>query len=243
MRKRLRSLFTVVLFFLSIISFRGICQGTSAQDKKPDLPSGEQPSRFYNLNSFTPVTFNGDFLNAIQTVCGYRIIPQLAIGGGIGYEYFRSVPTYLDFKASLSLLPVFVDVRYVALKGKVSPVLVVNAGYKFLLNRPSTQMVYDTVYSSVITVSARDDYSEYETYTGGGPFITAGIGVNARFYRQMLVNFSVEYSLWSVSGDHHTTDVSYLYGSAGWAKTGTTETVSRTLAYVHMFQVRLGIGF
>jgi hypothetical protein len=240
---------TTLAFFLSLF-FLGCLrpvpvsgQTQPMPEKQPQGTSMEKPTGFYNVTSFTPVTTNGDFFNSVQTVCGYKLIPQLAIGAGIGYEHFRSIATYADFKADLSLLPVFIDIRYTVLKGKVSPVVTVEAGYKFLLNKPSTQTIYDTVYSSILTVAQRDDLMDYEVYSRGGAFITAGIGIKIRITGILSLYCAPEYSLWSISGNHYYSDHTYLEGQAGWAKVNSTEAVSKTLSYIHVFQVRLGIVF
>ena len=236
-------LFLFAFLCCSIIPVIGSAQSGPLSDEKPNQCFQETATGFYNVTTFTPLTFNGDVFHGFQTICGYKVIPHLAIGGGIGYERFGSIPTYDDFKTNLMMLPVFIDIRYTVLNRKVSPVIVLNAGYKILLNKPSSQVVYDTAYHTVITVSGRSDYADYDIYRNGGPFITAGIGVKLRLYRRLSAYCSAEYSLWSVSGNRYSSDRSWLMGNNGWALVNSTETTSRTMTYVHVFQIRLGIVF
>jgi hypothetical protein len=239
-----------ILYFLAVLFFTCCCydlsfgQATGTPDKKRNPSFSEKSTGFYNVTTFIPVTFTGQFFSGLQTISGYKVNSYLSVGGGIGYEYFTSIPTYEDFKADLSLLPVFVDIRYTPLTGKFSPVIAVNAGYKVLLNKPSTQIRYDTVYSNVLFVDARNDYSDYNIFKHGGPFITAEAGVKARFFKRVALYLAADYSLWSISGDYHLTNRQYLLGSDDiWRLTGSKETTDKSLAYVHVFLVRLGICF
>jgi hypothetical protein len=244
MQKKVVSFILVLLFFSCSCYDHSFGQATGTPGREGGPAFSEKPTGFYNVTTFIPVTFSGEFLSGLQTICGYRVNPYLSIGGGIGYERFNSIPTYEDFKADLSLLPVFLDIRYTVLNRKVSPVIAVNAGYKFLLNKPSTQIRYDTVYSNVITVSARNDYSEYTIYNQGGPFVTAEVGIKAMVFKRVGLYLAVDYSLWSVSGDYYLTNKQYLLGSDDiWRLKYSDETTDKSLAYVHVFLVRLGIVF
>jgi hypothetical protein len=130
------------------------------------------------------------------------------------------------------------------LKSRVSPEIAVNAGYKILLNKPSTQVRYDTVYSSASFIPARNDFSEYSVYNQGGPFVTAEIGLRARAFKAGGLYFAVAYSLWSVSGDYFLGDKLELQGSDDiWRVRTSVETTDKSLAYVHAFFVRLGFFF
>ncbi|MCX6244821.1 MAG: hypothetical protein NTU98_08965 [Bacteroidetes bacterium] len=239
---------TLVFFLVALICcgipVPGSGQSTAVPDKKQNWFSEEKATGFYNVTSFTPVTFNGDLFNGVQTICGYKIIPQLAVGGGIGYEGFTDIPTYDNFKTNLSVLPVFVDIRYTALKGKVSPVVALDAGYKILLNNPATQVVLDTSYYPVFTVDGRSAYADYDVYKSGGFFITAGIGMKVRLYGRLSALIAGEYSFWTITGDRYSSKTTQLLGNTGvWANVSKSESITRTLAYVHMFQIRVGIGF
>jgi hypothetical protein len=243
MQKKVIKFFPAVLLLICWCHNTGLSQASGTPGKKEDPSFSQKSSGFYNVTTFIPVTFSGQFLNGLQTICGYKINRYLSVGGGIGYEHFTSILTYEDFKADLSLLPVFADIRYTVLKGKFSPVIAVNGGYKFLLNRPSTQVRYDTIYSSAIGVPGRNDYTDYNLFTHGGPFITAEAGVSAKVFRKAALFLAVDYSLWSITGDYHLLNQQDLLGSGGWVKTGLSETTDKSLAYVHMFLIRLGIVF
>jgi hypothetical protein len=236
-------------FFLAVLFLSSCCHDfsfgqTVKPDKKGDPSFSEKSTGFYNVTTFIPVTFSGQFFSGLQTICGYKLNHYLSIGLGIGYERFYSIPTYEDFKADLSLLPVFADLRFTPLTGKFSPVIAVNGGYKVLLNKASTQIRYDTVYSNILSVSARNDYSDYNIFTVGGPFITAEVGVKARVLKRVAIYLAADYSLWSVSGDYHLLNKLDLQGSDDiWRFNKSAETSDRSLAYVHAFFVRLGICF
>ncbi len=244
MQKKGISCFLVVLVFSYCCYDPGFGQVTNTPGKKEDPSFSQKSTGFYNVTTFIPVTFNGQFFSGLQTICGYKVNNYLSIGGGIGYEHFTSIPAYENFKADLSQLPVFIDIRYTPLTGKFSPVIAVNAGYKVLLNKPSTQVRYDTVYSSASFVPARNDYSEYTIYKQGGPFITAEAGFKAMVFKRVGLYVAVDYSLWSVSGDYHLLDKLDLQGSDDiWRFNKSAETTDKSLAYVHVFFVRMGICF
>jgi hypothetical protein len=243
MQNKVKQFLLVVLFLCSCCYDSGFGQ-TGTPDKRGDSSFSEKTTRFYNVTTFIPITLNGQFFSGLQTICGYKVYNNLYIGGGIGYERFNSILTYEDFKADLSLLPVFADIRYTLLQGNFSPVIAVNAGYKFLLNKPSTQVRYDTVYSSIITVSARNDYSDYNMFKRGGPFITAEVGVKVSVFKGVSLYLAADYSLVSVSGDYHLTNKQNLLGSDDiWRLTSSKETTEKSLAYVHAFFLRLGVVF
>jgi hypothetical protein len=244
MYKKVINIFLAVLFLICCCNDLCFGQATGAPVKE-EVPSlNKKSTGFYNVTTFIPVTLSGQFLSGLQTISGYKINNYLSIGGGIGYERFASILTYEDFKADLSLLPVFADIRYTMLNGKFSPVIAVNGGYKFLLNKPSTQVRYDTVYSNTIGVPGRNDYSDYNIFAHGGPFITAEAGVRAMVFKHAGLYLAVDYSLWSVSGKYYLTNKQDLLGSDNiWRMTGSDETTDKSLAYVHMFLIRLGIVF
>jgi hypothetical protein len=201
----------------------------------------ERPKGFYNVTSFSIFSFSGNWMNGMQTICGYKFSPHLGLGGGIGIERFTNLPTYSNYSGNFTLIPVFADFRYTILKTKVSPVIAVDAGYKFLINIPSSQMVTwtDSIYPSY----AWNDYYLYDTYLRGGPFITVEIGVQARVYKRIGLSCSVDYSLWSVSGDNHYWVYQYVPGDPGTVKAIVNEYVEPVLAYQHVFLIRFGFTF
>jgi hypothetical protein len=196
----------------------------------------EKPAGFYNNTTFGIVTMRGNLFTGMQSSAGYKLNPHIAFGGGIGIERYTDTPTYDTLTANLSLLPVFAEIRYTVLNKRVSPVIAVSGGYKVLLNVPSSQMISWTeeVYPGYFWT----DFYEYDTYTQGGLFFTIEAGVKANVWKRLSMYLSADYSLWSVAGDHHY----WMYEHAAGNTTETHE-VSRTVAYTHMFVVRLGFGF
>jgi len=203
----------------------------------------EKPVGFYNVTGFSIFSFtNSGWMNGMQTICGYKFNPYLGLGGGIGIERFTNLPTYGSYSANFTLLPVFADIRYTVTKTKVSPVIAVDAGYKFLINIPSSQMVTWT--DSIYPPYAWNDYYLYDTYLRGGFFFTAELGVRFRVYKRLGLYCSADYSLWSVSGENHYWVYQYVPGEEpGTIKLITTETVQKVLAYQHVFLIRFGFTF
>ena len=202
----------------------------------------ERYKGFYNVTSFSVFDFTGNWMNGMQTICGYKFNPYLGLGGGIGIERFPSLPTYSIYSANFTLMPVFADLRYTVTKTKVSPVIAVDAGYKFLINIPSSQMVTWT--DSIYPPYAWNDYYLYDTYLRGGFFFTIEVGVKARVYKRLGLFCSADYSLWSVSGDNHYWVYQYVPGEEpGTIKWTATESVVKVLAYQHVFLIRFGFTF
>lgn len=196
----------------------------------------EKPAGLYNNTTFGIVTFRGNWLTGMETSFGYKLNPHIAFGGGAGVERYTDMPTYDTLSANFSLLPLFGEVRYTVLNKRVSPVLAVKGGYKVLLNIPSSELVTwtQTVFPGFYWI----DYSEYDTYTRGGLFFTVEAGVKASIWKRINLCLSVDYSFWSVAGDHHTWSTEYKGGS----ETDSHE-VSSVMSYTDQFVVRIGFGF
>ena len=245
MRKKNVCCCLVIIFFSICAGSVSYCQTISkANGLKTDSSSVRKQSGFYNVTSLDLVTFTGQFLPGIQTICGYRMNKYLSIGGGIGYEMYKSISTYDIFTADLSLLPVFLDIRFTAPAGNLEPVVALNLGYKVLLNKPSTQSKIDSVLSNALLVESKDIYTSYNTYTTGGLFLTAEIGVKAHITKKIALYLSVDYSLWSNSGTYYLSDKAYLLNSSNeWVPAGSSKSSEKSLAYVDAFTVRFGIIF
>jgi hypothetical protein len=239
-----------ILFFLAFLFYTCCCynpgygQVTGSHNEKRDSSFTEKPTGFYNVTTFSPATFTGQFLSGVQTICGYKINKHLSIGGGIGYERFISILTYDNFKANLFFLPVFADIRYTFLENTFSPVIAFDGGYKFLLNKASTQNRYDTTYDVIDgEVSVRYDNRDNNIFNQGGLFFTIEAGVKAKIYKRLALYLAVDYCLTDISGDYHLINNTDLLGSAGWVQSSSVETVEKSVAYVQVFLVRLGISF
>jgi hypothetical protein len=196
----------------------------------------EKPAGFYTNTTFGIVTGRGNLFTGMQSSAGYKLNPHIAFGGGIGIERYTDIPTYDTLTANLSLLPLFGEIRYTVLNRRVSPVIALSGGYKVLLNVPSSQMITWT--QEIYPGYFWNDYYVYDTYTQGGLFFNVEAGVKANVWKRFNLYLSVDYSFWSVAGDHHYWVYQYAAGV-------TTEThqVTRTVAYTDQFVVRLGFGF
>lgn len=242
MRDVIVEYFMVALFLLGLLyPWQSVSQSSDALSKPAGNMLNERPQGFYNITTFSVDPFLGPFLNGMQTICGYRINPHILIGVGTGLERYVSMPTYGDLTANLSLLPVFVDIRYIILEKKVSPVIALNGGYKILLNIPSSQLFsrIDTIFPGF----AWNEFYEYDTYTHGGFFLTVEAGIKIPVYKRISIYGSLDYSVWSISGDHNEWLYQYLPDSNIGIKMIETHTVTKTLAYTHILLFRLGIMF
>lgn len=201
----------------------------------------EKPAAWYNATSFSLITTTGQSMNGIQTSFGYRFNPWLGVGLGVGLERFTGMATYDEYKANLSHLPFFAEVRYTALRSMVSPFAAVQGGYKFLLNIPSTDYRKETVvyYPGYFW----DVFYDNDTYRQGGLFFSAEAGLRVRMYERFALNLAAGYSLWTVSGDRN----HWLYEYLPDGQNGTKETIyfstEPTKAILHTFMLRVGFGF
>jgi hypothetical protein len=196
----------------------------------------EKPTGLYNNTTFGIVSLRGNLFTGMQTIFGYKLNPRFSVGGGIGLERYTDMPTYDTLTVNLSMMPIFAEVRYTAMKTRVSPVVALGGGYKVLLNVPSSQRSVwtETPFPGFLWTN----YSAYDTYTEGGFFFSAELGMKANLWKRMYLYLSVNYSYWSVAGDYHL-----------WAEEHTGENVTethettRTVAYTDQVMVRLGFGF
>lgn len=195
-----------------------------------------QGNKLYNNTSFSIITFEGQYLNGMHTSFGYKLNPYIGFGGGAGLERYTGQPMYDELTASLSMVPIFAEVRYTALNKRISPVAAVKGGYKILTNIPSTEV--DKWTFNIFPPYAWNTYYVYDTFTAGGFFFTTEVGVKANIYKHYHLFLSADYSLWSVRGDHH-------YWKYEYRETNVKEihNVSETIAYTHAFSIRIGFGF
>lgn len=243
MRKKGLLLFLTVLFYTVNGFIPGFGQANGTGNEKSAPPAAEMQTGFYNVTTFSPVSFTGQFLSGIQTICGYRINNHLGIGGGVGFEHFTSILTYDNFKTDLTQLPVFLDIRYTFLDKKVSPVVAIDGGYKFLLNKGTTQNRFDTIPGNIDGISSRTDYMDNNVFNQGGLFFTVEAGVKAKVFKNVALFLSVDYSLWKITGDYHLTTQNDILGSDGWVLSNPIKTTENSVAYINVFLVRLGVAF
>jgi hypothetical protein len=233
----------IPLFFLFCLfsAHEIVCQPLDATGHNKKKWLAENSQGFYNVTAFSIDLFKGPVLNGMQTICGYRLNPYIAVGGGIGLERYVGMNMYDTLTANLSLLPVFAEIRYTILDKKVSPVIALQGGYKFLLNRSSTQV--STWRVDVFPPWAYTIYDEYDYYYEGGFSFTIEAGVRAKIYRRLAIFFSADYSVWSVSGDHYKWTYQYLSAPDGQPKVTTSHYTLPTIAYNQMLLFRVGIAF
>ena len=215
----------------------------ASSEKKSSPPRWleEKPRGLYNNTSFAIISGRGNLFSGMQTIFGYKFNPYLGIGGGIGIERFTNLPTYSYYTANFTLMPVFAEVRYTILKTRVSPVIALQGGYKWLINTPSSQM--DEWMECVFPPYAWNYFYNYDTYKRGGFFAAAEIGVNAKVYGRFGIYSCISYSIWSVSGDNHYWIYNYTSFGPGEVSYIATENISHVLAYQQIFLFRLGFSF
>jgi hypothetical protein len=242
MQKIILKFFLFLLFLFCLFSaHHGLSQPveTIVHDKKKWLVEDSQG--FYNVTTFSIDPFKGPVLNGLQTVCGYRLNPFIAIGGGIGIQRYVGMNMYDTLTANLSLLPVFAEIRYTILNKKVSPIIALQGGYKFQLNRSSSQVTTWRV--DDFPPFAYTIYDEYDYYYQGGFSFAIETGVRVKLYQRLSIYFSADYSVWSVSGDHYKWSYQYLSAPGGQPKEITSHYTLPTLAYNQMLLFRVGIAF
>lgn len=214
----------------------------AAGDDKPGKASwtAVDPSGFYNVTTFSIDFFKGPLINGIQTIAGYRMNPFIAVGGGVGLERYVNMNLYDTLTANLSQVPVFAEVRYTILDSKITPVIALQGGYKFLTNRTSSQV---TSWDVEGYPPSYTHYDEYDYYDEGGFCFTIEGGVKARMYKRFALYLSASYSVWSVSGDHYKWTYVHLVAPGGPEIIKTSHTIYPTTAYIHMLLFRLGVSF
>jgi hypothetical protein len=68
--------------------------------------------------------------------------------------------------------------------------------------------------------------------------------MKARICKRVALYMAIDYSLTAISGEYYLTNRTDLLGSDNnWVKSGLVETMEKSVAYVNVFLVRLGISF
>jgi hypothetical protein len=133
---------------------------------------------YYNISSSGLLIGEGNtasgVLPSFTTINGYRFLPGLTSGIGVGYEYF-----------DWSVLPVFADVRYFFVNEGFSPFLLAQGGYSFALEQN-----FDNNY-----------WGNQVTKTYGGPMFGAGAGIRAGIARNSALLISLSYRFQKLSYD------------------------------------------
>jgi hypothetical protein len=229
------------LFFLlgSFSGFISYGQSNELNSQKKFKWMAEDSEGWYNVTTFSFDFFKGPLISGMQTIIGYKLNPHIAIGGGIGLERYVNMNLYDELTANFSLLPVFTDIRYTMLNKRVTPVIAMQVGYKFLLNRTSSQIASWDVPAFP---PAYTHYDEYDYYDEGGMSFTIEAGVKMKVYQRLGIYLSAAYSLWSVSGDHYKWAYAHLIAPGGPEVIQTSNTIRPTEAYNRILLIRLGIS-
>jgi hypothetical protein len=234
--------FLSLLFLFCLFSVHPVISQpaeTAVHNKKNWLT--EDSHGFYNVTTFSIDFLEPPVVNGMQTICGYRLNPFISIGGGVGIERYVGMNVYDTLTANLTLLPVFGEIRYTILDKKVSPVIALQGGYKFLINRSSTEVT--TWKEDIFPPFAYRIYDEYNYYYEGGFMFTIEAGVRAKVYKRLAIYFSANYSVWTVAGDYYKWTYEYLSAPGGQPKVTYTHYTLPTMAYNQMLLFRLGIAF
>lgn len=220
-----------------ILPFASVGQSTEKGPIKKFKWLAEKPSGLYNVTTFSLDFFKSPVINGAHTILGYKFNPHIAIGGGIGYERYVEMDTYNVYSANFTLMPVYSEVRYTMFDKKFSPVLAMQAGYKYMINRSSSQI--DSWRVSAMG-SSYTDYEEYDYYDQGGMSFTVEGGIKMKLYHRMGLYIGVSYSAWTVSGQHYKWMFTHLEVLGGNVVEKTSRTITPTEAYHNMLLVRLG---
>jgi hypothetical protein len=148
---------------------------------------------------------------------------------------------YDDFTANLSQLPVFGEIRYTILNKKVSPVIALQGGYKFMVNESSTQVT--SWKQDIWSPYAYRIYSEYDYYNEGGFMFNIEAGARIKMYKRLSLYVAAEYSLWTVSGYFYHWMYEYLDAPGGSVKETTTYYTLPSMAYTQILLFRFGVTF
>jgi hypothetical protein len=236
--KRLRIIILLVSSVLTCISF-GQSEGITTMEKKHWLDDRSQG--LYNVTTFSIDPFYGPVFNGMQTIFGYKLNPYISIGGGVGLERYVNMKMYDDFTANLTQMPVFGEIRYTILDKKVSPVIALQGGYKFMINESSTQVT--SWQEDIFPPYAYRIFNEYDYYHEGGFLFTIEAGARIKMYRRLALYVSADYSVWTVSGEFYHWMYEYLSAPGGSVKETTTYYTLPSMAYNQVLLFRLGVAF
>lgn len=208
--------------------------------EKQDSLNHQKRCRFYDVSTFSINVAGKPLINGFRTINGYRIYHGISAGIGIAAERFVAVPTYDSFKANFSLMPVFADLRYTFLQGRVSPVIALNAGYVFLLNRPSSAETYNR--RDLLPPFAWDDIYYYDHYERGGLWLNAEAGVQFRTWKRYSLFASFNYSLCRVSGTRRTAVYQTII-AGNEQQQNVSYFNEKVIAWLDLFGISVGVAF
>lgn len=137
-----------------------------------------RPIGYFNISSagllFGQGENDNDVISSFTMVNGYKFLPELTTGIGVGYEYY-----------DWGVLPMFADVRYFFDNEGFSPFLIAQGGYSFTLE----QNLGNNYWGNQVT----------KTY--GGLMFSAGAGIRAGIARHSALLISLSYRFQKLSYD------------------------------------------
>jgi len=132
---------------------------------------------YYNITSFSLLLGKGAYDNtpipSAITINGYKFLPLLATGIGVGYEYYN-----------WGVMPLFADARLFIYDQGLSPFIFAQAGYAISFTNTSYQDWYTTI---------------VETF--GGPMLSTGGGFRVGISGNTAFSLSVAYRYQKLSHD------------------------------------------
>ena len=201
----------------------------------------EKPKGLYNVTTFDFNLSTPPVLNGMQTTFGYKFNPFIGVGAGIGIERFYHIQMYQTFITNLTMMPVFGEVRYTILQKRITPVVALKGGYRFLINYPYTQVSRWT--EDIFPGYAWNTYEVYSEYTQGGFAYGVEAGVKARINERLSLYLSAEFTQWSVSGYYYKWTYQHLSAPGGQPSDKTSYFYLPTIAYNEVLYIRFGITF
>ena len=165
-----------LIFVLCLLASADIVQARQASDKV--YKGGNFTLEFGAFTSAgSKISFTGFSLTPVG---GYTFSEHLFLGGGVSF-CFNTVDNFFSMS-----MPVFVRGKYSLLKSRITPYVLLDAGY-------------DPLFVSVnheISESYVPSHGDLWIYgTRGGFYIRPELGVSLRLRRRKSVNFGIGYSL------------------------------------------------
>ncbi len=227
-------------YTLLIISFL-IPALLHSQNLEKQSSYDEKANGFYDVTTISFSPFYPPVANGFLTVNGYKINPHLAVGMGIGMQRYVNISTYDTIRANLSVLPVFLDLRYTVSDRIITPVFALNGGYLFLLNRPSSAETFRT--QMIFPPNVWNDYYDYDHYNQGGLYFNLELGLKVKMSKLFSLVGSMNYSWWQIYGEHR----SAVYQNLPDGNNGTKQIVlyssEKVMAYINTWTFRIGLTF
>ena len=231
----------VIFLVLFIFAFPSFSQETKAHKFNFKKWMIEKPTGLYNVTTFNIDLLYPPVVNGMQTTFGYKFNPYVGVGAGVGIERFYHIHMYDTLIANLTMTPVFGEIRYTILQKRITPVVALKGGYRFLINYPNTQIRRWS--EDIFPGFAWNTYEVYTEYTKGGFMFGVEGGVKARIHERLSLYLSAEFTQWSVSGYYYKWTFQHLSAPGGQVVDKTSYYYLPSIAYTETLFIRLGITF